>query len=124
VTFTPGEQALIDEQIRRRSEKFDRPAWMQSHRATTIRRYLREAVAALPPEPTTKRGAKVLYDAGRRVVLLHPTTRHPGQTHEADVDGLPICGMRGRFERNPDDVQELGGGPVTCGHCANARARR
>ena len=83
--------------------------------------HVRKLLAELPVEPATH-GDKVHYDAGRRVTVLHPTTRHRGRLHEADADGMPICIMRGFFEEQaPEDIEELGGGPVTCGHCANAR---
>jgi hypothetical protein len=62
-----------------------------------------------------------------RVVVHVPTTGVPGKTHEADVDRMPVCIMRGFFERvlldpaERDLVTHLGPGTVTCGHCANAR---
>ena len=41
--------------------------------------------------------------------------------HEADVDDLPICQLKGSTWFAPGQpVKVLGPGPVTCGHCANA----
>jgi hypothetical protein len=126
LTLTPGEQAVYDEALGRRSEKFQKPYWMERIRATQIKLALRKALADMPREESGGSLQKVLYTANRRIVVLNPngTWNRP---HDADVDGLPICIMRGFVERaqieHPDLVKELGGGPVTCGHCANARNR-
>jgi len=123
-----GEQNVYDEALRRRSEKFEKPVWMDSIKATKIKLMLRKAISELPPEPRTS-GARVHYNADRRIVVFGQGasygSRSYGQIHEADVDGLPICIMRNWFEEHmttsPDSFEELGGGGVTCGHCANAR---
>jgi hypothetical protein len=124
MSLSIGEQSVYDDALRRRSEKFEKPVWMDSIDATKIKLMLRKALAELPPEARVTNGAKVLYQAARRVVMLRPDGLWY-QTHECDVDGLPICVMRSKFERvlidEPLAVKEIEGGGVTCGHCANAR---
>jgi len=123
--FTPSELSVIEEAVRRGSDKFERPVWMQSQRHMACKIEVRNRLAALPPEPTTAGSGKVYYHANRRI-KAEPITGRSNKIHEVGSDGLPICQMRGTFEdwiAEGSQPIELGGGPVTCGHCANARNR-
>jgi hypothetical protein len=124
--FTAAELALLEDMIQRRSLDFAKPPWMQSHRATALKRAAGDTIGRLPKASRSGRSTDYHTDHDRVVVHL-PTTGLPGKTHEADVDRLPVCIMRGFFERvlldpaERDLVTHLGPGTVTCGHCANAR---
>ena len=59
---TPGEQAIIDELVLRRTDTFERPPWMQAHRAARIRLQVRKALAEPAADPTPT-GDKVHHSA-------------------------------------------------------------
>lgn len=49
--FSPTEQTILDDLVRRRITSFSRPPWMQRHRATAISAEARRLIAALPAVP-------------------------------------------------------------------------
>jgi hypothetical protein len=119
--FTVNEQAILDDCVARRSDQFQRPAWMQSARATAIKLEARRRIAVLPPAlPEERTTSRTHYEAARRVVA-YDKHGNPYRFHEADVDGLPICVMRRwrYFTEGIERPEVVGPGPVTCGHCAN-----
>lgn len=119
LNLTADETAILDDMIARREATFQKPQYMQSYRATRLKMIAREEIATLPPKPATSNTDRTHYDTNRRVVAIGPSG--PGRIHEADVDDLPICQLKGSTWFAPGQpVKVLGPGPVTCGHCANA----
>jgi hypothetical protein len=75
---------------------------------------------ALMPEPEKPTRDKVHYHADRRIKW-----RGNHAIHEADA-ALPICRYRFKGFDEPKwahEIEHLGPGPVTCGHCANTQGR-
>jgi hypothetical protein len=117
--FSPTEQTILDDLVRRRTTSFSRPPWMQRHRETAISAEARRLIAASPRIPTdsVRPSDTTYYNAAARVRALGG--RGLGyKIHEAGPDGRPICPMHQEGEWK---AEHLGAGPVTCGKCAVTR---
>jgi hypothetical protein len=124
--FTATEQSLLEEMVRQRTE-IARPPYMQSYRYTALVREARRQIAALPRTSTNERtGMAKGYHAAQRVAAHSQREEDWTVVHEAD-GGLPICNLRGHFERmaveDPAfEIVQLGPGLANCGHCANRQS--
>src|SRR3954463_15209796 len=76
--FTAAELALLDDMIQRRSLDFAKPPWMQSHRATLVKRAAREAIGELPKAPNT-RSKRSYHTDHDRLVVIAPGMLAPGK---------------------------------------------
>src|SRR4051812_31540206 len=118
--FSPSEQDILDDLVRRRTTSFSRPPWMQRHRATTISTEARRLIAASlqPPTDSFRSSDTTYYSAAARVRALGARGRNY-KIHEAGANGRPICHMG----QNADcKAEHLEAGPVTCGKCAATRS--
>ena len=117
--FSPTEQTILDDLVRRRITSFPRPPWMQRHRATAISAEARRLIDASPEVATdsVRPGEKTYYNAVARVRVRGGGGL--GKIHEAGPDGRPICPMHQRKQLKA--AEYLGAGPVTCGKCAATR---
>src|SRR4051794_30045481 len=117
--FSPTEQTIVDDLVRRRVTDFERPPWMQRHRASAISAEARRLIAASPKIPTeaVRRSDRIYYNAASRVRVRG--THGLGKIHQAGGDGRPICTMH--QEGKLEGAEYLGAGPVTCGKCAATR---
>ena len=123
MSLSESEQSLLDEMIRTRNPKVQRPPWMQSQRYTRVQKEARRRIAELPPRSPedTRRGAGS-YHAARRV-QYQTRPGHWSLIHESDGD-LPICPLGRHWADAPETLRrELGPGEVTCGHCALTAGR-
>jgi hypothetical protein len=118
--FSPSEQDILDDLVRRRTTSFSRPPWMQRHRAASISAEARRLIAASPQPPTDNlRPSDTPYcNAAARVRALGGRGRNY-KIHEAGPDGRPICPMGQNAEWK---AEHLDAGPVTCGKCAATRS--
>ena len=116
-SFSPPEQALIDEAVRTGGTIMKHP-WMQGYLVRRMNKEVERIRATMPKPPKSDVGG-ARYPSERRVKW-----RGNFATHEAGTDGLPIRPQRGPGWEDPkyaDDMEHLGRGPVNCGHCENAR---
>jgi hypothetical protein len=118
--FTSGEQALLDDLVRRRTTTFKRPFWMQSHRARAIKAEVTRLIGASPaPSFDLAPGDSARYSAATRVRYIGgERSLSKYKIHEAGSDGRPICTMGQEADWRGE---MLGPGAVTCGKCAATR---
>ena len=114
--FSPGEQDVLDDLVRRRTTSFQRPLWMQRHRARAIEGEAKRLIGESSPT-VVRTSDRAHYDAAARVRAVGGRGSSY-KIHEAGSDGRPICTMG----QDPEwRGEHLDAGPVTCGKCAASR---
>lgn len=119
--FSTAEQDILDELVRRRSTTFQRPPWMQHHRARAISAEARGLIDASSPRSTKKppKSDTTYYETPARVRAFGGGARG-NKIHEAGAEGGPLCATGQGSDR---EFERLDAGPVTCAKCAGVQRK-